>query len=308
MRTMAHGRWRGRICNGLATEDELQPKLCDVPKESHFMRQRNVLVLATLPLLGLSLMVGSVGASGGGGAQVGGGGGAPPPLSTISIPMPSNLGAYVVNRTAAIQLGKALFWDQQAGSNGTQACATCHFHAGADSRTQNQVNPGPTGAFATGGTAPNVALSGADFPFHQLSDPQNGTSTVVRDDTNIVGSQGVFQDTFPVPAMLLPTDPTAYACTHVADATYNVGGVNVRQVTGRNTPSAIDAVFNFRNFWDGRANNTFNGVDPFGPDTAGAAVWQLVNGQLTQVPVSMTNPSAAAPAARPANNGVESAV
>src|SRR5947209_17145476 len=114
MRTMAHGRRHGSICNGLATEDELQPKLCDVPKESHFMRQRNVLVLATLPLLGLSLMVGSVGASGGGGAQVGGGGGAPPPLSTISIPMPSNLGAYVVNRTAAIQLGKALFWDQQA--------------------------------------------------------------------------------------------------------------------------------------------------------------------------------------------------
>src|SRR5437763_6139322 len=171
----------------------LQPKLCDVPKESHFMRQRNVLVMATLPLLGLSLMMGSVGASGGGGSNV------PAPLSTIPVPLPSNLGAYVVNRTAAIQLGKALFWDQQTGSSGTQACATCHFHAGADSRTQNQINPGPSGAFATGGAAPNVALSGADFPFHQLLDPQNQNSTVVRDDTNIFGSQGVFQDTFPVP-------------------------------------------------------------------------------------------------------------
>src|SRR5436309_15309112 len=61
-----------------------QPKLCDVPKESHFMRQRNVLVMATLPLLGLSLMMGSVGASGGGGSN------APAPLSTIPVPLPSN--------------------------------------------------------------------------------------------------------------------------------------------------------------------------------------------------------------------------
>src|SRR5256714_8015178 len=301
MRTMADGRRHGSICNGLATEDELQPKLCDVPKESHFMRQRNILVMATLPLLGLSLMVGSVGASGGGG-------GAPAPLSTVPVPLPSNLGAYVVNRTAAIQLGKALFWDQQAGSNGTQACATCHFHAGADSRTQNQINPGPTGAFATGGAAPNVALSGADFPFYQLSDPQNQNSSVVRDDTNIVGSQGVFKNDFPVPAMLLPTDPTAYACMHVADATFNVGGVNVRQVTGRNTPSAIDAVFNFRNFWDGRANNTFNGVDPFGSGTAGAAVLQLVNGQLTPVPLFIINNTAAYQPVGAANNVVEIAM
>src|SRR5256714_14713993 len=96
---MAHGPWRGSICNGLATEDELQPKLCDVPKESHFMRQRNVLVLATLPLLGLSLMVGSVGASGGGGAQGGGGGGAPPPPGTTPCPPPPQPRARRVKHT-----------------------------------------------------------------------------------------------------------------------------------------------------------------------------------------------------------------
>ena len=33
---------------------------------------------------------------------------------------------------AAIQLGKALFWDMQVGSDGIQACATCHFRAGAE--------------------------------------------------------------------------------------------------------------------------------------------------------------------------------
>src|SRR5947209_18907372 len=107
MRTMAHGRRHGSICNGLATEDELQPKLCDVPKESHFMRQRNVLVMATLPLLGLSLLVGSVGASGGTS-------GAPAPLSTVPAPLPSNLAADVGNRTAAIQLRKALSGGPQA--------------------------------------------------------------------------------------------------------------------------------------------------------------------------------------------------
>ena len=36
-------------------------------------------------------------------------------------------------RQWAIALGKALFWDQQAGSDGI-ACASCHFAAGADTR------------------------------------------------------------------------------------------------------------------------------------------------------------------------------
>jgi hypothetical protein len=37
-----------------------------------------------------------------------------------------------------------------------------------------------------------------------------------------------------------------------------------RQVTGRNTPSAVGAVFFRDNFWDGHANHTFNGLNPFG--------------------------------------------
>ena len=39
----------------------------------------------------------------------------------------------------------------------------------------------------------------------------------------------------------------------------------VRKVEPRNTPTVINAAFNYRNFWDGRANNVFNGVDVFGP-------------------------------------------
>ena len=38
-------------------------------------------------------------------------------------------------------LGKALFWDSSVGGDG-QACASCHFNAGADPRIVNQLNPG----------------------------------------------------------------------------------------------------------------------------------------------------------------------
>ncbi|HWO11750.1 MAG TPA: cytochrome c peroxidase, partial [Polyangiaceae bacterium] len=37
-----------------------------------------------------------------------------------------------------------------------------------------------------------------------------------------------------------------------------------RQVEPRNTPTTINAAFNVRQFWDGRANNLFNGVGVFG--------------------------------------------
>ena len=40
-----------------------------------------------------------------------------------------------------VALGKALFWDGAVGSDG-QACASCHFHAGADPRIVNQLSPG----------------------------------------------------------------------------------------------------------------------------------------------------------------------
>src|SRR5215813_13304808 len=90
---------------------------------------------------------------------------APTSLKRVPVPEPANLGEFlksdpaVLNsdgfptptaaaRQAAIVLGKALFWDQQVGSDG-QACASCHFHAGADNRTQNTVSPGLKGGDTT---------------------------------------------------------------------------------------------------------------------------------------------------------------
>src|SRR5690242_19961950 len=74
-----------------------------------------------------------------------------------------DLAAYIANVPAAIQLGKALFWDIQAGSDNKTACATCHHQAGADTRTQNQLNPGANGAWD--GYGANLGFKAADFPF-----------------------------------------------------------------------------------------------------------------------------------------------
>ena len=65
-----------------------------------------------------------------------------PSLSDTPVPRPPNLGEFIRDEEAAKALGKALFWDMQVGSDGVQACATCHFRAGADPRKKNQVSPG----------------------------------------------------------------------------------------------------------------------------------------------------------------------
>ena len=60
---------------------------------------------------------------------------------------PSTIADFIRDNDAAIVLGKALFWDMQAGSDGRQACASCHFHAGSDNRATNALNPGHNGLF-----------------------------------------------------------------------------------------------------------------------------------------------------------------
>ncbi|MDO9080011.1 MAG: cytochrome c peroxidase, partial [Desulfuromonadales bacterium] len=90
---------------------------------------------------------------------------APVALSQVPVPEPANLGLFVQDKNAAIRLGKALFWDMQVGSDGQTACATCHFHAGADSRSRNTLHPGVDGKFANGSSRSNADLSVDDFPF-----------------------------------------------------------------------------------------------------------------------------------------------
>ena len=61
----------------------------------------------------------------------------------------------------------------------------------------------------------------------------------------------------------------------------------------------INAVFNHRNFWDGRAQNIFNGVSPFGAADPGAFLFKDVNGALTKVRESIDNASLASQAVGP---------
>ncbi|MBD0300962.1 MAG: hypothetical protein ICV85_01945, partial [Tolypothrix sp. T3-bin4] len=118
-----------------------------------------------------------------------------PPLLT-AVAQPSNFGDFVDDQKALLKLGKALFWDMQLGSDGIQSCASCHFHAGADNRSKNQISPGVLASlkditFQVGGGA-NYQLTAADFPFHKLADPNDRTSKVISDTNDVASSQGVF--------------------------------------------------------------------------------------------------------------------
>jgi cytochrome c peroxidase len=187
------------------------------------------------------------------------------PLSVVTVPQP--VGGDIVDQAAAVRLGKALFWDAQAGGDGQVACASCHFHAGADSRLLDVLNPGPDGVFASGG----VTSAG------QLFSP----SAISNDDR--VGSQGVVGSLF----VGVASDPATAAdiCTPDLSAPF----FGERRVTGRNAPPVVGAVFNRDNFWDGRANHAFNGVNPFGNTPNGSGGPSIANGSLASQAVGPAN-------------------
>src|SRR4051812_27851122 len=243
------------------------------------------------------------GVSGDGGA--GSGGASEFLLKGVRPTPPSTIGTFIRDNNAAIVLGKALFWDMQAGADGRQACASCHFAAGADNRSRNQINPrmpaGDANAFSLKG--PNAQLAASDFPFHKLADPNDAASAVLSDSSNVSASQGVLPSAFDGVTPGEPADDQTFA---TSDPDFNVGGQPVRRSTGRNTPSVINAAFNFRNFWDGRAQNDFNGVDPFGSrDTAATVGKADATGSVSQVHVDITNASLASQAVGPPGNPVE---
>jgi cytochrome c peroxidase len=229
------------------------------------------------------------------------------PLNQVAVPEPPNLYQFVKNKALATILGKALFWDMQVGSDGMTACASCHFHAGTDNRMKNTVNPGTNDGdtfFDAQGPVqgPNQTVLPAAFPFHQRQDPvEFQASPVVRDANDIIGSQGVRLQQF---VGIVPGSRFDQGSA-IPDPIFNVAGSNVRQVTGRNTPSVINAVFNFTNFWDGRASAFFNGVNPFGPQDTTAGVWFNINNTLVKQPISMEFASLASQSTGPPLSDVE---
>src|SRR5947209_5785506 len=318
------------------------------------------------------------------------------PLSSVPVPPVFGMEGILADKATAVQLGKALFWDMQAGSDDIQACASCHFNAGADSRANNQVNPGQAGgdnSFQMGmsfagllgpnyhcnpGT-PEAGFGGyhdGDFPFHKVADPKDRYS-VVSDVNDVSGSEGVFATSMISIDLLRTgngngqggtgsTDDGGNDAEGSDDAGLNFGKdaggagvgvsphrgghnggssssgvgitatlgpitsvesnastmdavfsypdpadsskrINVRKTTGRNTPSVVNAVFNFRNFWDGRAQNVCNGANPFGARDKDShlLIGDAVDGKLGPALVHMQNSALCSQALGPILSSVE---
>ena len=83
---------------------------------------------------------------------------------------------------------------------------------------------------------------------------------------------------------------------------------NTRRVEPRNTPSVINAVFNHRQFWDGRAENVFNGVNHLGQRDPDAKVFRADDPtKPVEVRVELVNSSLASQAVAPIVSDLEMA-
>jgi hypothetical protein len=136
------------------------------------------------------------------------------------VPGAAEFAGIVTDMNWAEVLGKALFFDEQVGSNGI-ACASCHVHAGADSRLVNQMSPGlkditasPDGDFKFGSeradtgevlpgfmasgdkSGPNYTLQPEDMPFHQLADGRNRNSEIKTTTNDRVSSASQLEVAF----------------------------------------------------------------------------------------------------------------
>ena len=222
-------------------------------------------------------------------------------------------------------LGKALFWDEKLGSDG-MACASCHFSAGADPRTKNQLSPGllevaldgdgnqiaatdntfgnADGLMPSGQSAgPNYNVRPEDFPFHQLADETDRNSAIVTTTNDRMASAGSFDAEFK------SAGRNRDRCGKAKSDVFHVNGRAARTVEPRNTPTTINAVFNLRNFWDGRAKDIFNGKGVFGrSETANdptARVMEFDGAEVSLMPFEIDHASLASQAVGPPLSNLE---
>ena len=205
--------------------------------------------------------------------------GAPDSLKTIAPPTPEDLASYVADEAAAIALGKALFWDVQVSSPNTVACATCHARAGADIRVTHQFSPAPNLGTFPGN---NLTATWADFPL------QDGL---------VFGSQGIAAGDF----LMIDADGNEVGVPGFDDVFEDNA-----LVTNRNAPSVINAAYNSRQYWDGRAVREFNGVNNWGSRDPNAVVYQSdADGVVSSVHIAIKPASLASQAVAPVLSHVE---
>lgn len=226
---------------------------------------------------------------------------------------PVTLDDYVRDRAALLVLGKALFWDTAVGSDGRTACASCHFHAGTNHRFKNTLNPGQAHTVASQRQVfnppqpglpwgPNHRMQRGEFPLHKLSDVLDRNSVVLSTTDDVVGAAGVFDRLYKAAGT-----SRFDRCVLQDDPVFRVGDVVLRQVTARETPTTINAALNVRNFWDGRANEIFNGFSPLGLRDPDAGIWVTTapGGAATKARLALRHSSAASQAVGPPTSGIE---
>ncbi|MCM5572334.1 hypothetical protein M6I34_17610 [Burkholderiaceae bacterium FT117] len=103
-------------------------------------------------------------------------------------------------------------------------------------------------------------------------------------------------------ATLRPSDPG-----FDLDFQANAAGVpdTVRRVEPRNSPTVLNAVYNLRNFWDGRGDAFFNGVTPLGFRDPDARVKTFTNGALGEERLDLPFSSLASQAVGPIESEFE---
>lgn len=165
---------------------------------------------------------------------------------------------------------------------------------------------------------PNYRMVADDFPLNDWFSPTEQTprgpgvtlfeemSNVSRDTNDVVASQGVrftkFKAINPGSAVDSGT-PTADIWNTITPGMLNING-RVRRAMPRNSPTMINAVFNFDNLWEGRASFIFNGVNNWGFRDRNSKVQKNVNGQLTPVFLRITNSSLASVAVGPPTSNI----
>ncbi len=242
-------------------------------------------------------------------------------LRQEGVPLSSQIGSVVRDQPIALRMGKALFFEMGVGSDGMQACGTCHFHSGADSRARNQASPGllrmqgerngdvrgfsgasPAGDETFEVLGPNQTLVRNDFPFvRDIGDGANVLSVggvlepAPGNSNDVTSSQGIELTDFVrvIPGTLVDQGIPRF------DPVFHAGPLTVRRVEPRNTPTMVNAVLNLFNFWDGRANPFFNGVNPFGIQDPNARIFVATGNTIAREVLALDQASLASQAVGP---------
>ena len=160
--------------------------------------------------------------------------------------------------------------------------------------------------------APNYKMNAGDFPLNDWFSPTELTprgpgttlfeemSNVSRDTNDIVASQGVRLTKF---LGITPGSAFDKGGPTLPDL-FNVNGGTVRRAMPRNSPTMINAVFNFDNLWEGRASFIFNGVNGSGFRDLSSKVMERVGSKLTPVFLRITNSSLASVAVGPPTSNI----